>query len=151
ESYHSYEPDEYHTVHFGNILHNERYRILHKVGYGRNATVWAARDEQKGLRCVAIKIFKASARPNRETGIMRILAANRTKHPGLAHIPVLLDEFELVGPNGTDPCIVTDIYGGRVVPDSSDSSAEYTASTASRLQKQVLQAVDCLHQHGIVH
>ncbi|KAF2861390.1 kinase-like protein [Piedraia hortae CBS 480.64] len=143
-------PGGFHPVHLGDILHNERYRILHKLGYGSFSTVWAARDEQK-QRYVAIKIPVADAPSTLETSILRTLAESKTEHPGMAYLPTLLDEFELVGPNGTHNCIVTEVYGVSVGLDLEDEHVPLLASAARRRQREVLQAVDCLHQHGIVH
>lgn len=41
-----YRPGGYHPVALGDTLKNGRYRILHKVGYGRFSTVWVARDAE---------------------------------------------------------------------------------------------------------
>ncbi|KAF2860305.1 hypothetical protein K470DRAFT_217411, partial [Piedraia hortae CBS 480.64] len=37
---HGHVPGAYHPVNLGDILHKERYSILHKLGHGWNATVW---------------------------------------------------------------------------------------------------------------
>jgi serine/threonine-protein kinase SRPK3 len=34
----------YHPTHLGDILHQGRYKILHKLGWEGYATVWLARD-----------------------------------------------------------------------------------------------------------
>ena len=44
----AYVPGGYHPVHLGDVIKN-RYRILRKLGNGRFATVWLARDERFGL------------------------------------------------------------------------------------------------------
>ena len=38
-----YVPGGYHPVHIGDIYH-ERYRVIHKLGYGAYSTVWLTRD-----------------------------------------------------------------------------------------------------------
>ena len=38
-----YVPGGYHPVHIGDI-YLERYRVIHKLGYGVDSTVWLARD-----------------------------------------------------------------------------------------------------------
>ena len=34
----------YHPVHLGDTFKNDRYKILHKLGWGSYSTVWLARD-----------------------------------------------------------------------------------------------------------
>ena len=41
-----YRPGGYHPVHLGDVYH-ERYRVIHKLGFGANSTVWLARDLQQ--------------------------------------------------------------------------------------------------------
>ena len=38
-----YRPGGYHPVHLGDVYH-ERYKVLHKLGFGSYSTVWIARD-----------------------------------------------------------------------------------------------------------
>jgi hypothetical protein len=44
EPLHRYHKGGYHPIHLGDSLNNGRYMILHKLGWGGWATVWAARD-----------------------------------------------------------------------------------------------------------
>lgn len=41
-----YRPGGYHPVKIGDVLHNGRYEILAKLGWGAYATVWAAKDDE---------------------------------------------------------------------------------------------------------
>ena len=43
ESSDGYVPGGYHPVHIGDIYH-ERFRVIHKLGYGTYSTVWLAHD-----------------------------------------------------------------------------------------------------------
>ncbi|KAF2860346.1 hypothetical protein K470DRAFT_286956 [Piedraia hortae CBS 480.64] len=140
----------YYPVHIGDILHNGCYRILQKLGNDSFSTIWATRDEQE-QRFVALKIPVADARSSLETTILKTLASSGSKHPGISYLHVLRDEFELIGLNGTHSCIVTDVYGVHVGLDLENRCVSLNASAARRLQQQVLQALDCLHQYGIVH
>jgi serine/threonine-protein kinase SRPK3 len=45
ESPHSYRPGGYCPVHLGD-LYCQRYRVIHKLGFGTYSTVWLARDLQ---------------------------------------------------------------------------------------------------------
>jgi serine/threonine-protein kinase SRPK3 len=44
EPLHRYTAGGYYPVHLGDVLKNGRYKIIHKLGWGGYATVWAARD-----------------------------------------------------------------------------------------------------------
>lgn len=46
EPLHHYAKGGYHPVTLGGFLADERYKILHKLGWGGYSTVWAARDER---------------------------------------------------------------------------------------------------------
>ena len=37
----------YHPVHLEDIMHDGRYKIVQKLGYGRDSTVWLAEDRQR--------------------------------------------------------------------------------------------------------
>lgn len=39
-----YRSGGYHPVHLGDTMHGGRYKIMHKLGWGRDGTVWLARD-----------------------------------------------------------------------------------------------------------
>lgn len=41
-----YKPGGYHPVTLGDVLHDGRYRILHKLGWGGYSTTWAAKDQE---------------------------------------------------------------------------------------------------------
>ena len=49
EDPHRYRPGGYHPVHLGDIYY-ERYRVIHKLGFGSYSTVWLARDLQSTAR-----------------------------------------------------------------------------------------------------
>ena len=53
-----YNQGGYHPVHLGDSFDNNRYHVIHKLGYGGYATVWLARDKKRH-RYVALKILTA--------------------------------------------------------------------------------------------
>jgi hypothetical protein len=53
ENLEAYRPGGYHPLYLGDHLHNQRYTILRKLGYGSYSTVWLARDQ----RCVFAAII----------------------------------------------------------------------------------------------
>jgi hypothetical protein len=54
-----YRPGGYHPIHIGDRFQQNRYRIVHKLGYGSYSTIWLARDEQHMAKYVAIKVGTA--------------------------------------------------------------------------------------------
>jgi hypothetical protein len=44
EPLHRYQNGGYHPVHLGHVMHDGRYQIIHKLGWGVWSTVWAVRD-----------------------------------------------------------------------------------------------------------
>ena len=55
----NYRPGGYHPIRIGDNL-QERYRIVHKLGYGSFSTTWLARDEQLA-KYVAVKVGTADS------------------------------------------------------------------------------------------
>jgi len=43
EGPHGYRPGGYHPVHLGDV-YGQKYRVIHKLGFGAYSTVWLARD-----------------------------------------------------------------------------------------------------------
>ncbi len=41
-----YCPGGYHPIHLNDTLHDGRYEIVHKLGFGSFSTVWLARDNR---------------------------------------------------------------------------------------------------------
>lgn len=46
EPLHRYRVGGYHPLKLGDVLKQDRYKILHKVGWGGYSTTWAARDRK---------------------------------------------------------------------------------------------------------
>lgn len=89
----------------GDVLH-DRYHIADKLGVGGYSTVWLARDTHL-KRYVADKVNIADSLP-RETKVLKALSAPRSSsspvHAGRGLVSILLDEFEVEGPNGKHTC-----------------------------------------------
>jgi serine/threonine protein kinase len=105
-----YRPGGYHPITIGALL-NDRYRIVHKLGFGTYSTVWLARDQQTE-NYVAIKITVAAGDPAdpQESNILRQLGVAGLKtepHAGATYIPRILDKFSISGPNGIHWCFVS--------------------------------------------
>ncbi|KAK2765450.1 hypothetical protein FQN54_008303 [Arachnomyces sp. PD_36] len=141
-----YQPGGYHPIHIGDEL-ADRYRVVHKLGYGTYSTIWLARDRHREVY-VAIKINTANA-PSCETGILHALADSRSDHPGRAMIPSILDQFELQGPNGCHRCYVTSPARSSVT--AAKSCYLFTIETARALVSQLILAVAYTHARGFAH
>lgn len=110
------------------------------------------------LRCseeayVAVKISVAEGEyggANRELQTMKELASHQSR---LKHAVQMLDDFDLVGPNGVHKCIVYELLGPNV-PDVIDAhfpGGRLPGRLAKVIAKQSLIGLDGLHQHNIGH
>ncbi|KAF2766562.1 kinase-like protein [Teratosphaeria nubilosa] len=154
-----YRKGGYHPIRIGDLVHNGRYRIVHKLGWGGYSTVWAARDQRLAKASAshenfAIKIAVSEQhKPVRELIALTTLAELKPGHPGVDHILPLVDHFQIEGPNGKHECLVIDIVGPKV-PDVTEQlcgGKGLPGGLAKCVAKQVLSALDCLHRFGIAH
>ncbi|KAG6172709.1 hypothetical protein E4U27_006942 [Claviceps purpurea] len=150
-----YRPGGYHPIHIDDRL-NERYRIVDKLGHGGYSTVWLSVDEQT-TNYVAVKIGTSSARADRvEIDVLSHMAQNPLSHnipeTNRLLIPPILDHFEISGPNGTHPCLVT--------PPARCSLREvkgclfsgfFELDVARSLAAQLVMALSLLHKRGYAH
>jgi serine/threonine-protein kinase SRPK3 len=103
---------------------------------------------------VALKIVIPRASPdNRESRILRTLSRNNSSHPGDKHIVRLLDDFSHAGPNGTHTCLVFELLGPSVstVTEELFADGRLPGLLARRVCKELLLAVDFLHEQSIGH
>ncbi|GCB20743.1 serine/threonine-protein kinase spk-1 [Aspergillus awamori] len=150
ETLEEYVPGGYHPIMVGDMLHN-RYYIVDKLGSGGYSTVWLAHDTVI-KRYVALKVNTADALP-REATALRFLSTPRSStslpHQGPDLVPILLDQFEVQGPNGTHACYTTapaqcnlrEISFSRLFP----------LEVARALCYGLTQAVVYTHSQGYVH
>ncbi|KAI1080595.1 kinase-like domain-containing protein [Whalleya microplaca] len=148
-----YCPGGYHPILVGQRL-NDRYRIVHKLGYGSYSTTWLSWDE-KSSTYVAIKIGVAEAEYQNESHILRLLVgtdSDTNTCPGKAFIPKLLDDFNVQGPNGTHRCLVT-TPARMSISDAREASYKrlFKPAVARAIAAQLVQAVAFLHSRGVVH
>ncbi|GKT49985.1 SRSF protein kinase 2 [Colletotrichum spaethianum] len=103
-----YRPGVYHPIRIDDRL-NERYRVVHKLGHGTFSTAWLAVDE-KLSKYVAVKVGTADADcagVNVLSQFTQSAASDIDPEKNFSLVPVILDRFNLSGPNGTHPCLVT--------------------------------------------
>ncbi|KAF8416387.1 kinase-like domain-containing protein [Tirmania nivea] len=146
----------FHPLLLNTRLKDDRYEIWHKLGYGGFGTVWLARDTVTD-RNVSIKILLADQSNEHSCRELHILThlsgtALPMEHPGRRYVSTLKDYFYVVGPNGRHLCLVMDVVG----PPASfvkDHCEVYRLSPklAREASKQVLLAVDYLHECGVTH
>ena len=149
ELYHSY--GEYGSgglpvVHIGATFH-DRYRIVHKIGFGGWSTAWLARDQHTETY-VCVKFLEANdpAGP-KELQIMRHLAKHSSDHVGSQFIGLLLDDFVVNGKAGNHICMVTRVGGRKLQRATLFQSTDAVVKFA----RQMFQGVDFLHTSGVCH
>lgn len=146
-----YRSGGYHPVAIGDYLH-DRYRIVHKLGFGGYSTIWLAKDE-KADRYVGVKILVADGKSRESTMLHQLSSGNiDNRHPGKDIIRPILDEFVIKGPNGEHQCLVT-APASMSLSDAIESSYErvFQLPVARVIVAQLVQAVAFLHSQGIVH
>ncbi|KAJ3526925.1 hypothetical protein NM208_g10957 [Fusarium decemcellulare] len=152
EPLHRYQPGGYHPIELGDVVKDGRYKILHKLGWGSYSTTWAAKDQEQD-RYVAIKISVADRAGKNELDILQTISSLQKCHPGWSHLNHMLDNFTVVGPNGTHDCLVLELVG----PNVADAVASYykddrlPAGLAKCFAKQTLQGLDILASQNIGH
>ncbi|EED16447.1 srpk, putative [Talaromyces stipitatus ATCC 10500] len=137
-----YRPGGYHPVKIGDEFH-DRYRVIHKLGYGSYSTTWLAYDREL-TKYLAIKVCTANSNPVHESRILSRLTSScgqSLNKPGRRMVPSILDNFTIKGPNGEHACYVT-------VPARGSLSA---MKDARALAAQLALAVDYIHSQGVVH
>ncbi|KAL4912910.1 kinase-like domain-containing protein [Aspergillus aurantiobrunneus] len=151
EPLHRYRQGGYHPVTLGSFLGNNRDKILHKLGWGGSSTVWAARDRTETY--IAIKICVSERDNNEANKGLNVMTKLASIQPGPRHIVRLLDDFDLVGPNGTHKCLVFEFLGPSI-PETIDvhyPDGRLPGRLAKTIAKQALVGLDSLHQHNIGH
>ena len=145
----NYRPGGYHPIWIRDIL-GSRYRIVHKLGYGSFSTTWLARDEQLA-KYVAVKVGTADS-TRKEVGIMTQLANPSPGRNGKGHafLPPVYDSFDIQGPNGTHPCLIT-APARCSIADSKDLGGIFQLCAARAITAQLALAVAYMHNIGYVH
>ena len=97
-------------------------------------------------RSVAIKVFKSDRRYDEEEArILRRLTESPTSSPGKGCVVQLLDQFDLMGPNGRHLCLVVEALGPSIDPD------DLSPKDAWEIARQLVEATAYFHDLGIVH
>ncbi|CAP93531.1 Pc16g08610 [Penicillium rubens Wisconsin 54-1255] len=152
EKLESYRAGGYHPITIGDHIHS-RYQVVHKLGHGTYSTIWLARD-QKHNRYVAIKVCTADSNPLEFSVVSDLSSSQQSSSTSLGKtmIPLMIDRFEIQGPNGTHPCYVT-APARMSLSEAKDASYNrlFQLEVARALSAQLVLAVDYVHSQGFVH
>ena len=123
----------------------DRYIIERELGAGGMATVLLATDMRHARR-VAIKVLRPDVA--QRTGAERFLREIRTtanlQHP---HIVPLFDSGKAAG----SVYYVMPFIDGETLRDRLDREGQLPVNEAVRIAREVAEALDYAHRHGVVH
>ena len=137
-----YFEDSYYPIHIGQVI-AQTYRIEHKLGHGGFSTVWMAHDIHK-KKDVALKITIPGDVGEHELSMQNEII--RTVQD-TSNLLTYEDTFTLHGHKGNHRVLVFPVQGPSL------GSCLKPMSVAARMSaaKQLLNALKCLHNDGIVY
>lgn len=152
ENLEGYCPGGYHPTHINDQFSDNRYTVIHKLGFGSYSTVWLARDRVAD-RYVALKIVAAhGSKTNHESDILAHLQAGDTSHPGRQYISSLLDVFSFHGPNRQHTCLVSEVAGCTAAGSKENSpNFKFPLATARSIAAQVSLGLSYMHSRSVGH
>ena len=124
---------------------SQRYRIERELGQGGMATVYLAED-LKHDRKVALKVLKPelAAVLGAERFVVEIKTTASLQHP---HILPLFDSGTADG----FLFYVMPFIEGETLRDKLDRETQFDVDEAVRIAREVADALDYAHRHGVVH
>eukprot|EP01064_Diplonema_japonicum_P005364 TRINITY_DN13608_c0_g1_i1.p1 TRINITY_DN13608_c0_g1~~TRINITY_DN13608_c0_g1_i1.p1 ORF type:complete len:1073 (+),score=163.11 TRINITY_DN13608_c0_g1_i1:56-3220(+) len=146
----------YHPVTMGDTY--DGYTILDKLGWGQFSTVWLARKNTGHL--AALKISKSSPNFTRaslyETNVLKEIneTAEKAKDAlGSNRVALLLDDFEITGPNGTHIVMALEVCGHNLLKLVTNHDFKGIHKNIVKvICKSVLEGLCFLHDSiGVVH
>lgn len=147
EDLENYEPGGFHPVHLGDVYDHDRYRIVHKLGFGGFSTVWLAEDVT-GPEWVALKIVAARESPSYEA---RSVIASHLDIPASRLFAIVKRKFWIDGPNGSHLCLVLPALGPNLSTLSRGIFSRLNPNFAKDVSLQAAQALVQLHSNGLCH
>ena len=159
ENQNSYKEGGYMTVNPGDVL-EQRYMVMHKLGWGEFSTVWLAYDRlarHAHHTFVAVKIAKChnsvTESSKYEIALLKFVRNPRRSTP----ITQLLDSFEHRGQFGTHLCMVMPVHGSNLlcIIDQMKSKKRRRAEKEIAMIKEttisVLQGLAELESLNVIH
>ncbi|KAL5634721.1 hypothetical protein ACGC1H_002682 [Rhizoctonia solani] len=141
----------------GMQLHDGRYCIVRKLGWGAFSTVWLVRDFMLE-RYAALKIMTREATSKTESGVydegamLEKVASADPLHKGRRHLLEHHEEFKITGPHGLHQCIVTEVLGMSIQDLRHQNDYRLPLGLIKTVIRQALLGLDYLHTCcGIVH
>ncbi|PYI05525.1 putative serine-threonine protein kinase [Aspergillus sclerotiicarbonarius CBS 121057] len=143
-------------VHPNQLLHNNRYHVLEKLGCGQYSTVWLVRDQtdpsHKAIKILHPECYNSTHDDIFELEIMNHLRTANPQHPGYQHISILLDDFTHVSPLGTHVCLVLDLMAEDLRNFALFfKSAKIPNQILKKITRQLLLALEYVHASGVIH
>lgn len=132
------------------ILLNDRYQILQRIGIGGMAYVYEAEDTLLKRR-VAVKILKQQYTEDAE--FVRkfeneALSAASLSHP---HIVNIYDVGSQVYQDRQIHFIVMELIEGSTLKEAIQAQGKMDSSVVARIGGQIAEALQCAHDHNIIH
>lgn len=155
-------PPLLYPIEIGQRLNYGRYQVLHRLGHGGFSTVWMAKDTNgaENAEVVALKVIanENADGTDSDDGDMEYKMHNlidlKTSKIEKSHLLLYHNTFTIEGPRGHHRVLVLPLAGPgldslSVNPEMrvTDRPIQYRMSAA----KQLLEAVNALHQAGLVH
>lgn len=132
-----------------------KYQVIQQLGEGAMGFVLKARDP-KINRDVAIKgvhkhLLDADVGSEvKQRFIHEVQAVGQLRHPNIVAI-YETDEYLEEGSDTPIPYFVMEFVEGRELDDILKSGERFSQENAVNIVRQILQAFEYTHQHGIIH
>lgn len=151
ENHELYQPGGLHPVQIQDCI-EDRYLIIHKLGFGGSSTVWLARDNIKE-RYVALKFVtaKMSGCAEAEAAIYRTLHDSLPEDVREDFLLPLYDTFWINGPNGKHFCLSMGISGPSLASFHQGRRMKIRPDLVNVVAAQVVEGLFHLHDAGLVY
>ena len=141
----------------GETFKDGRYVVVNKLGYGGASTVWLARDTHRH-QAVALSIIMSegpTGTVERQLDTLHHLSIGPDYYPGHDNVLPLLDEFKIMGPNGTHTCFTTTVMGQSISVATKRAQGVATKVLRLKVAKEAVinlaNAISYLTMMDVVH
>ncbi|KAH0839399.1 kinase-like domain-containing protein [Lanmaoa asiatica] len=160
ESVEEYRPGGFHPILIGDSFARERYKVIHKLGFGGSSTIWLARDQHKESgKLVTLKAMRAdaSSKPPSEIPDLVVPRSLQAASPDSGgDFQTIADHFTVHGPNGSHLFLISPLAGPSVLamsdsPGRVAGSRRLRGDLARKVAKETAKAIYRMHSAGWVH